>query len=168
MDIPLAEARIARRPFLMAPVTTSAGRRCGGAGVPSVPTGANAGADVLFKAPGATSRPLLDDFRVQKLSDELDAETAIGSGVLGVELELAVGEVEPVSVDHDAWRTDDEQLAVHHIRLDSQDIRGDHRVGEVEGDSALLRAKLDTRGYRPPPLPYIPAAVLLDVAAFSA
>jgi hypothetical protein len=68
----------------------------------------HAGADVLFKAPGATSRPLLDDFRVQELSDELDAETGIGSGVLGVELELGVGEVEPVGVDHDARRADDE------------------------------------------------------------
>jgi DNA-binding transcriptional MerR regulator len=38
---------------------------------------------------------------------------------------------------------------VHHVHLDSQDIRGDHRVGEVEGDSAQLRAKLDARGYRP-------------------
>ena len=35
-------------------------------------------------------------------------------------------------------------------------------VGEVEGDFALSRAKLDARGYRPAPLPYVPAAVLLD------
>src|SRR5262249_17867013 len=111
---------------------------------------------------GATSRLLLDDFRVQQLSDELDAETGIGSGVLGGELELGGGEIEPVGVDDDARRGDDEQLAVHHVRLDSQDIRGDHRVGEVEGDPALLRAKLDARGYRPAPLPYVPAAVLLD------
>src|SRR5215831_10504577 len=109
----------------------------------------------------ATSRPLLDDFRVQELSDELDAKTGIGSGVLGVKLELGVGEVEPVGVDHDARRADDEQLAVHHVCLDSQHIRGDHRAGEVEGDLALLRAKLDARGYRPAPLPYVPAAVLL-------
>src|SRR5215831_7948697 len=122
----------------------------------------HAGADVPFKAPGATSRPLLDDLRVQKLSDELNAETGIGSGVLGVELELGVGEVEPVGVDHDARRADDGQLAVHHVRLDSQDIRGDHRVGEVEGDPALSRAKLDARGYRPAPFPYVLAAVLLD------
>src|SRR5215831_13767551 len=107
---------------------------------------------------GLASRPPLDDFRVQELPDELDAETGIGSGVPGVELELGVGEVEPVGVDHDARRADDEQLAVHHVRLDSQDIRGDHRVGEVEGDPALLRAKLDARGYRPAPLPYVPAA----------
>ena len=59
-------------------------------------------ADVPFRAPGATSRPLLDDFRMQKLSDQFDAETGIGSGVLGVELELGVGEAEPVGVDHDA------------------------------------------------------------------
>jgi hypothetical protein len=51
---------------------------------------------------------------------------------------------------------------VHHVRLDSQDIRGDHGVGEVEGDPALSRAELDARGYRPAPLPYIPAAVLVD------
>jgi hypothetical protein len=36
-----------------------------------------------WEAPGATSRPLLDDFRVQELSGELDAETGIGSGVRG-------------------------------------------------------------------------------------
>src|SRR5215470_12845458 len=114
------------------------------------------------RLPGATSRPLLDDLRVQELSGELDAETGIGSGVRGVELELGVGEVEPVAVDHDARRADDEQLAVHHVRLDSQDIRGDRRVGEVEGDSALARAKLDARGYWPAPLPYVPAAVLLN------
>src|SRR5215813_12510685 len=83
-------------------------------------------------------------------------------GVLGVELELGVGEIEPVGVDHEARRADDDQLAMHHVRLDAQDIRGDHRVGEVEGDSALLRAKLDARGYRPAPLPYVSAAVLLD------
>src|SRR5262249_16185630 len=122
----------------------------------------HAGADVLFQAPGTTSRPLLDDFRVQELSDELDAETGIGSGVLGVELELGVGEFWPVGVDHEARRADDDQLAVHHVRLDAQDIRGDRRVGEVEGDSALLRAKLDARGYWPAPLPYVPAAVLLN------
>jgi len=29
--------------------------------------------------------------------------------------------VKPVGVDHDARRADDEQLAVHHVRLDSQD-----------------------------------------------
>src|SRR5947199_375209 len=69
-------------------------------------------------------------------------------GVLGAELELGVGEVEPVGVDHDAGRADDEQLAVHHVRLDSQDIRGDHRVGEVEGDSAL-----STDHRRAPPAP---------------
>jgi hypothetical protein len=56
----------------------------------------------------------------------------------------------------------DEQLAVHHVRLDSQDIRGDHRVSEVEDDSALLRPKLDACGYRPVPVPYVPATVLLD------
>jgi len=67
-------------------------------------------------------RPLLDDFRVQELSGELDAEPGIGSGVLGLELELGVGEVQAVGVDHDARRADDEQLAVHHVRLDSQDI----------------------------------------------
>src|SRR3984893_18364796 len=111
---------------------------------------------------GLTSRRLLDDLRVQELSDELDAKTGIGSSVLWVELELGVGEVKPVGVDHDARRADDEQLAVHHVRLDSQDVRGDHRVGEVEGDSALLGAELDTRGYRPAPIPYVPAAVLLD------
>ena len=53
-------------------------------------------------------------------------------------------------------RMSDEQIAAENIR------RGDHRVGEVEGDPALLRAELDTRGYRPAPLPYVPAAVLLD------
>src|SRR6266536_5771757 len=161
MDIRLIEARIDRRPFLIAsvPPQRAALRWCWGA---ERAYWSHAGADVLCKAPGATSRPLLDDFRVQELSGELDAKTGIGSGVLGVELELGVGEVEPVGVDHDARRADDEQLAMHHVRLDSQDIRGDHRVGEVEGDSALLRAKLDARGYRPAPLPYVPAAVLLD------
>src|SRR5262249_25134311 len=114
-----------------------------------------------LKARRATSRPPLDDLRVHELSDELDAETGLGSGVLGVQLDLGVGEVEPVGVDHDARRADDEQPAVHHVRLDSHDIRGDHRVGEVEGDSAQLGAKLDTRGYRPAPLTCVPAAVLL-------
>src|SRR5215475_4886384 len=118
--------------------------------------------------PRSPSRPLLDDFRVQELSGELDAKTGIGSGVVGVELELGVGKAEPVGVKHDARRADDEQLAMHHVHLDSQDIRGDHRVGEVEGDPALLRAKLDARGYRPAPLPYIPAAVLLDHEYFLA
>jgi hypothetical protein len=42
---------------------------------------------------------------------------------------------------------------VHHVRLDSQDVRGDHRVGEVKGDPAQLRAELDASGYRPRPLP---------------
>ena len=42
-------------------------------------------------------------------------------------------------------RADDEQFAVHHVRLDSHDVRGDHRVGEVEDDSTLSRAKLDAR-----------------------
>src|SRR5262249_33293012 len=139
------------------PIRRAIGSSCG-----SPPDWSNAGADVLVKAPGATSRPQLDDLRVQELSDELDAETGIGSGVLGAELELGVGEVEPIGVDRDARRADDEQLAVHHVRLDSQDIRGDHRVGEVEGDSALLRAKLDARGHGPAPLPYVPAAALLD------
>src|SRR5215475_2218888 len=140
--------------------TTSAGRRFGGVG--ECAHWSHAGAGVPFKAPRATSRPLLDDLRVQELSGELDAETGIGSGVLGVELEFGVGEVEPVGVDHDARRADDGQLAVHHVRLDSQDIRGDHRVGEVEADPALSRAKLDARGYLPAPFPYVLAAVLLD------
>src|SRR5690348_17640429 len=108
------------------------------------------------------SRPLLDDLRVQQLSGELDAEAGIASGAFGAELELGVGEVKPVGVDHDARQADDEQLAVHHVRLDSQDVRGDHRVGEVESDPALSRAEFDARGYRPAPLPYVPAAVLLD------
>src|ERR1700746_2389167 len=47
------------------------------------PAGAwsHAGAGVPFEAPGAASRPLLDDFRMQELSDELDAEAGIGSDV---------------------------------------------------------------------------------------
>jgi hypothetical protein len=52
---------------------------------------------------GLGSRPLLDDLRVQELSDELNTKTGIGSSVRGVELELRVGEVEPVGVDHAPW-----------------------------------------------------------------
>src|SRR5215831_16279458 len=161
MGIRLTEARVDRCPFLWLPyhLGRAGPRWCWGA---ERAYWSHAGADVLFRAPGATSRPLLDDLRVQKRSDELNAETGIGSGVLGVQLELGVGELEPVGVDHDARRADDEQLAVHHVRLDSQDIRGDHRVGEVEGDPAQLRAKLDAPRYRPAPLLYVPAAVLLD------
>src|SRR5215469_5458742 len=114
------------------------------------------------KALAATLLPLLYDFRVQELSGELDSETGVGSGAFGVELEPGVGEVESVGVDHDARRADNEQLAVHHVRLDSHDIRGDHRVGKVEGDTALSHTEIDARGYRPAPLPYVPAAVLVD------
>lgn len=56
----------------------------------------------------------------------------------------------------------DEQLAVLHVRVDSQDARGDHRVGEVEGDPAHLRAKLDTCRHQPAPLLYLLAGVLPD------
>jgi len=59
-----------------------------------------------------TSRPLLDDLFVQERAGELDAETGIGSVVLGVKLELRVGAGEPVGVDYDARRADNEQLAV--------------------------------------------------------
>ena len=91
---------------------------------------------------------------------ELDAETGIGSVVLEVELEF-VGAGEPVGVDHDARRADNEQLA-HHVRVDAQGARGDHRIGEVEGDPALSRAKRDARRHQPASLPYVLAAVLLD------
>ena len=50
-------------------------------------------------------RPLLDDLCVHETARELDAETGIGCSVLGVELELGVGEGEPVGVDHDARGT---------------------------------------------------------------
>jgi len=93
---------------------------------------------------------------------ELDAQTGIGSSGHGADLDLGVGEAEPVGVDHDARRADDDQYAVHHVRVDPQDARGDHRVGEVEGDPAQLGAEFDARGYRPASLPYVPAAVLLD------
>ena len=39
---------------------------------------------------------------MQEFPGQLDAETGVGSGVPGVELELGVGQVEPVGVDHDA------------------------------------------------------------------
>jgi hypothetical protein len=50
-------------------------------------------------------RPLLDDLCVHETARELDAETGIGCSVLGVELELGVGEGESVGVDHDARGT---------------------------------------------------------------
>lgn len=50
-------------------------------------------------------RPLLDDLCVHATARELDAETGIGCSVLGVELELGVGEGKPVGVDHDARGT---------------------------------------------------------------
>ena len=109
-----------------------------------------------------TSSPLLDNLRVDELPDELDAETGFSRGVRGAELELGIGEGESVGVDHDVRRADDEQFAVHHIRLNSHDVRGDHRVGEVEDDSALSRAKLDARRHLPAPFLDVFAAMLLD------
>jgi hypothetical protein len=49
-------------------------------------------ADIPSSHRGPTSRPLLDDLRVQEASGELDAKTGIGGSVLGVE--HRVGEVE--------------------------------------------------------------------------
>lgn len=66
--------------------TASAGRRCGGAGVPGVPASAMRELANWSRHRRLTSRPLLDDLRVQELPDKLDAETGIGNGVLGAQL----------------------------------------------------------------------------------
>jgi hypothetical protein len=115
---------------------------------------------------GLTSRASLDDLCVQEPPGELDVERGIGSGVLGAEFELGVGEAEPAGVDQGARRADDEQPAVDHVRVDSQSPRSDHRMGEVKGDPAELRAKLDARRYLPAAIQDVLAAVLLEYERF--
>jgi hypothetical protein len=48
-----------------------------------------------------------------------------------------------------------------------KDARGDHHAGEVEGDPADLRAKLDTRRHQPTPLLHVLAGMLPDHESFS-
>jgi len=101
-----------------------------------------------------TLRRPLDDLRVQESSDELDAETGIGSGVLGAELELGVSEVEPVGVDQDARRVDDKQPSC----AMSVSIRSTREVMTAWVKSKLTRhsrVRSSMRGYRPAPVPYV-------------
>ena len=57
---------------------------------------------------GLTLRASLGDLCVQEPPGELDVERGIGSGVLGTEFELGIGEAEPAGVDQGARRADDE------------------------------------------------------------
>ena len=100
---------------------------------------------------------------MQERSRELDAEAWIGAGPGRPELAPGVGELEPVGVDLDAGRADDDELAVHHVEDDAERARRDHRLGEVERDVAQPGPEVDAPGHHPASGPNVPAALLLDL-----